>query len=105
MGERDVEATELSFSGEIFCWRGPSPFHFVRVPQEVAEELTDVAREVTYGWGMVPVRMSSGGTVWETSLWPKDGGYLVPIKDVVRQDEDVDEGDVLDLRLTVRRRR
>ncbi len=96
---------ELRFSGEIWWWRGPAPFHFVTVPPEACEEIAEVAAAVTYGWGMVPVRMSSGGTVWETSLWPKDGGYLVPIKDVVRRDEDVDEGDVLDLRLTVRRRR
>lgn len=97
--------SEMTFSGEIFCWRGPSPFHFVRVPEDVAAELHDVAREVTYGWGMVPVRMGAGSTVWETSLWPKDGGYLVPIKDVVRREQAVDEGDRLDLRLTVRRRR
>ena len=92
-------------TGEIFYWRGPSPFHFVRVPEPQAEALRDIAREVTYGWGMVPVDVRTGGTAWQTSLWPKDGGYLVPVKDRVRQAERLDEGDVVTLALTVRPRR
>lgn len=96
---------ELNFSGEIWYWRGPSPFHFVTVPEPQRSEIADIAREVTYGWGMIPVRVRAGKTEWETSLWPKDGGYIVPIKDVVRRAEEVDDGDVLDLRMSVRRRR
>lgn len=103
--DQGVNGSELSFSGEIWYWRGPSPFHFVTVPEPQATEIRDVAREVTYGWGMIPVRVVAGETVFETSLWPKDGGYIVPIKDVVRRAEEVDDGDVLDLRLSVRRKR
>jgi hypothetical protein len=100
-----MEAGELSFSGEIWYWRGPSPFHFVTVPEPQRTEIADVSREVTYGWGMVPVEVHIGGTKFQTSLWPKDGGYIVPIKDVVRRAEEVDDGDVVDIRMTVRRRR
>ncbi|CAN5474565.1 DUF1905 domain-containing protein [soil metagenome] len=96
---------ELSFSGEIWYWRGPSPFHFVTVPEPQRTEIHDISREVTYGWGMIPVRVHVGATEFETSLWPKDGGYIVPIKDAVRRAEAVDEGDVVDIRMSVRRRR
>ncbi len=96
---------DLELTGEIFHWRGPSPYHFVRVPEAQVEVLRSVAKEVTYGWGMIPVELALGDTVWETSLWPKDGGYLVPVKDRVREAEGVDEGDVVTLRLTVRPRR
>ena len=95
---------ELSFSGEMWYWRGPSPFHFVTVPEPQRTEIADISREVTYGWGMIPVRVRTGNTEWETSLWPNDGGYIVPIKDVVRRAEEVDDGDVLDLRMSVRRK-
>ena len=95
---------ELSFSGEMWYWRGPSPFHFVTVPEPQRTDIADISREVTYGWGMIPVRVRTGNTEWETSLWPKDGGYIVPIKDVVRRAEEVDDGDVLDLRMSVRRK-
>ena len=29
---------------------------------------------------------------WKTSLWPKDGGYIVPIKDDVRRAEGLELG-------------
>jgi hypothetical protein len=96
---------DLELTGEIFFWRGPSPFHFVRVPEPQAQALRDIAREVTYGWGMVPVDVRTGSTVWQTSLWPKDGGYLVPVKDRVREAEGIDTGDVVTLALRVRPRR
>lgn len=99
------DSAELTFSGEIWYWRGPSPYHFVTVPEPHATEIRDVAREVTYGWGMIPVDVCVGGTKFQTSLWPKNGGYIVPIKDVVRRAEEVDDGDVINLRMMVRRRR
>jgi uncharacterized protein DUF1905 len=94
----------VEFSGEIWYWRGPAPFHFVTVPPEQSAQLAEVAAEVTYGWGMVPVRGRAGATEFETSLWPKDGGYVVPLKDAVRRAEQLDVGDVVPLRLEVRRR-
>lgn len=92
----------IEFSGEIWHWRGPAPFHFVTVPDGPSAELTAVAADVTYGWGMIPVRVLVGDTRWETSLWPKDGGYVVPLKDAVRRAEDLELGDVVTLRLEVR---
>lgn len=94
----------MEFSGEIWCWRGPAPFYFVTVPEEQSADLQAVSRDVTYGWGMIPVRVKIGSTAWETSLWPKDGGYVVPIKDLVRDAEEIDEGDMVSLRLTVLRK-
>ena len=99
-----MNESELGFSGEMWYWRGPSPFHFVTVPEPQRSDIADISREVTYGWGMIPVRVRTGNTEWETSLWPNDGGYIVPIKDVVRRAEEVDDGDVLDLRMSVRRK-
>jgi len=53
---------------------------------------------------MIPVEVHIGGTKFQTSLWPKDGGYIVPIKDVVRRAEEVDDGDVVDIRMSIRRK-
>jgi hypothetical protein len=91
----------LRFSGDIWFWRGPSPFHFVTVPDEECAELAAAASLVTYGWGMIPVAARIGETAWKTSLFPKDGRYIVPLKDAVRQAEDLDVGDVVTVRLTV----
>jgi hypothetical protein len=91
----------LQFRGEIFYWRGPSPFHFVRVPREESEELRALSSLVSYGWGVIPVRAQIGRSSWSTSLIPKDGGYLVPIKASIRDAEGLSDDDEVALALTV----
>jgi len=98
--ERDHVGMDMEFSGEIWQWRGPPPFYFVTVPEPESLDLQAVSSEITYGWGMIPVRVEIGDTEWTTSLWPKDGGYVVPLKDFVRKAEGLDEGDVVTIRLT-----
>jgi hypothetical protein len=90
---------DLHFSGELWYWRGPAPFHFVTVPDEESAEIAAVARLVTYGWGMIPVALHIGGTETTTSLWPKDGGYIVPVKKHVQAAEELDVGDEVEVRL------
>jgi hypothetical protein len=92
---------DLEFSGDVWFWRGPSPFHFVTVPEDESAQLQATSALVTYGWGMIPVEVLIGSTRWTTSLFPKDGGYVVPLKDLVRTAEGIDVGDTVTLRLTV----
>jgi hypothetical protein len=92
---------DLEFSGEMWFWRGPSPYHFITVPDEESAELHSTAALVTYGWGMIPVRARTGGTGWKTSLFPKDGRYIVPVKDAVRRAEGLEVGDVVTVSLSV----
>jgi hypothetical protein len=92
---------QLAFQGPVWEWRGPAPHHFVTVPEAEAGMLEAVSEMVTYGWGMIPVAVTMGNTEWTTSLWPKDGGYIVPLKAAARRAEKVEVGDVVDLVLTV----
>jgi hypothetical protein len=92
---------KLEFSNELWFWRGPSPYHFITVPDEEAAALESASPLVSYGWGMIPVMATIGKTEWKTSLFPKDGGYLVPIKDWVRKAEDRELDDVVTVRLFV----
>jgi len=92
---------KLTFSGDMFEWRGPSPFYFVRVPDDESQTIRDVASMVTYGWGVIPVTVSIGATTATTSLFPKDGGYLVPIKNSVRLPEKLSVGDIVDVMLSI----
>ena len=91
----------LTFCGEIWYWRGPSPFHFVTVPKKEIEELHSISALVTYGWGVIPVSARVGTTTWGTSLFPKDGGYLVPIRSSVRTAEGLELGDIVGVTLNV----
>ena len=92
---------ELEFADAVFEWRGPAPYHFVWVPEDDAAVISDVASALTYGWGMIPVAVTIGGTDWTTSLWPKDGRYVLPLKDKVRQAERLELGDVVSVRLRI----
>lgn len=92
---------ELEFTDAVFEWRGPAPYHFVRVPEDDALVIQDVAAAVTYGWGMIPVAVTVGQTTMTTALWPKDGTYYVPLKDRLRNAEGIGLGDVVTLTLRI----
>lgn len=92
----------IEFEGEIWFWKGPSPWYFVTVPEKQYRELKAISSFVTYGWGMIPVKARIGKTEWKTSLFPKDGSYIVPIKAVVRKSEKLEEGDTVTIRLSVK---
>lgn len=57
--------------------------------------------EATYGWGAIPAAVPSGGTEWETSLLPRDGGYALPVKKDVRMREQLGEGDTVTVEMSV----
>jgi hypothetical protein len=92
----------FEFDGEIIYWRGPAPFFFIAVPDEDSQYLKAISAMVTYGWGVIPVDVTIGSTTFYTSLFPKDGRYLVPIRAVVRKAEKLEEGDIVAVQFDVR---
>jgi Domain of unknown function (DUF1905) len=50
---------------------------------------------------MIPVLAKIGGTGWKTSLSPKNGRYIVPVRTSVRQADGLELGDVVRIRLAV----
>jgi hypothetical protein len=92
---------DLKFSGQLWFWKGPAPWHFITVPEDECREMATTASFVSYGWGMIPVAARIGETRWTTSLFPKDGRYIVPVKAWVRQAEGLEVGDTVTVRLTV----
>ncbi|WP_420113669.1 DUF1905 domain-containing protein [Pseudactinotalea sp.] len=91
---------QIEFTAEVFEWRGPAPFYFLAVPPAGSERLRALAPMLTYGWGMVPVTARIGAAEWSTSLWPKDGGYLLPLKVRARKAAGLQLGDVATATLT-----
>ena len=89
------------FEGEVIYWRGPAPFLFVAVPERPSRDLKAISAGVTYGWGVIPAILRIGQTEWTSSLFPKDGRYLVPIKMSVQKAENLKVGDTVFIRLEV----
>ncbi len=93
----------FEFDGEVIFWKGPAPWYFVLMPAEQSSDLKEVSTLVTYGWGVIPVQVRVGGTSWKTSLFPKDGRYLIPVKANIRKAEAIEAGDTVHVQLTVGR--
>lgn len=91
----------MVFSGPVWFWKGPAPWYFVSVPEDDCGALEATSGFVSYGWGMIPVTAQIGETAWQTSLFPKDGSYIVPLKAWVRKAEGVEVGHPITIRLTV----
>ena len=90
---------EYSFDSVVIEWRGPAPFHFARIPDDIATEIKLAAPTLTYGWGVIPATVAIGATSVTTSLIPREGGYLVPLKDAIRKPEGFEIGDVITVEL------
>lgn len=92
---------EFVFSGRVIEWRGPSPYYFVPVPEEESADIREVAAMATYGWGVIPVEARIGDVSFRTSLFPKDDGYLLPLKLAVRRPTGLTAGDDVSVKMTV----
>jgi hypothetical protein len=92
----------IEFIGKILFWKGPAPWFFVAIPAKESREIKAISSLVTYGWGVIPVHVRIGKTEFTTSLFPKDGRYLVPIKASVRKAEQLEKGDKVTVQLEIR---
>jgi hypothetical protein len=97
MSEMDFE-----FEGPVVEWRGPAPFYFLRVPEEDSADIKVAAQGIEY-WGQVPVVARIREVEFTTALFPKDGRYLLPLKDAVRKAAEIELDTVVEAALNVGR--
>ncbi len=86
---------EFEFEGAVIEWRGPAPFYFVPMPLQISEEVKKLARTLSYGWGVVPVKARVGGVDFTTSLIPHNGVFHLPLKAVVWRPNGIEVGDIV----------
>ena len=94
---------DFEFEGPVIEWRGPAPFYFLRIPEEESADIKFAARGIEY-WGQVPVVVQISDVEFTTALFPKDGRYLIPLKEVVRKSANIEPGQLLVVALNVGRR-
>lgn len=91
----------LTFTATIIEWRGPAPFFFAPIPPEHTPAIRAAAKLASYGWGCIPITATANGTAFTTSLMPKDGIYMVPLKDKVRRPLGLTMGDDVEIALSI----
>jgi hypothetical protein len=92
----------LRFEGPVVEWRGPAPFYFVAIPAEESEDIKLAAKGLEY-WGQVPVVVRVGEIEFTTALFPREGNYLLPLKDSVRSSAGIELDEVVEVWLSVGR--
>jgi hypothetical protein len=56
---------------------------------------------VSYGWGVIPVEAEIGEVTFTTSLFPRDGTYLLPVKTAVRRSAGLALGDRVKVQIRI----
>jgi Domain of unknown function (DUF1905) len=103
----DDDQTPITARGTVWLWHAEPPakgsWHFMIIDPGAASQIRSVSAGRSGGWGSVKVSAQLGITQWQTSLFPhkQSGGYMLPLKADVRKREHVNEGDEIEVTLTV----
>jgi hypothetical protein len=94
---------EYVFEAPVWEWDGPAAWHFVTVPFEVTDEIDEIMRGRTGGFGSVPVEVTIGSSRWTTSLFPskQHESFILPLKKAVRTKEGLAAGSIAAVTIVV----
>lgn len=90
------------FTAPLWLYPGEAAWHFLTVPEEISDEITELTEGRRRGFGSVRVAVTVGGSSWRTSVFPtKDGTYVLPVKKPVRVAEALTEGSPVETHLAL----
>lgn len=91
----------FEFTAPLWLHPGAGAWHFLCVPPEISDDISDLSAGLRRGFGSVRVAATIGGTSWRTSVFPdsRQGTYLLPVKKEVRKAERLTAGDAVRTRL------
>lgn len=94
---------DFEFDAGLWRWPGNAAWHFVSLPEDLADDIRDRVSGSTRGFGSVRVHVQVGETQWDTSLFPDStsGTFVLPMKKLVREREGFDVGDVIRVHLAL----
>lgn len=94
---------DYSFQGKVYRWRSNEGFFFVSLPLDISEEIREISKGLTNGFGSLKVEATIGQFTWRTSIFPvsKSGAFDLPLKAEVRKANDLQAGSSAVVRLTL----
>jgi hypothetical protein len=94
----------FSFSSKVWLYPGKAAWHFLTLPKNLADEISENFGYFKQGWGSIKVVVKIQETVWETSIFQdkKSQSYLLPIKSAIRKKLDIKENDEITINLEIK---
>jgi hypothetical protein len=93
----------IEVTGPLWLWSSEGgSWHFITIPAEQAVEirLESAASGPRRGFGSVRVAAAINGVAWKTSIFPqKSGGYILPVKAIVRRDAGIAADDIVTVKV------
>lgn len=91
------------FGAEVWEHDGSAAWHFVSLPEALADDIEAAFGHRAKGFGSLRVEVTVGATRWQTSIFPdsKRGTYVLPVKKQVRQAEGLVDGSAVRVALQV----
>lgn len=101
MSESKGTSAAHRFRATVWRYPGKGGWHFVTLPANVATVIRTLYGHQARAYGSLAVSVTIGTTTWKTSLFPdkKSASYLLAIKEKVREEEQIGEGDRIGIRL------
>ncbi|MDF2461199.1 MAG: hypothetical protein K0S68_602 [Candidatus Saccharibacteria bacterium] len=98
-----MEQHTYNFPAEIWLYDGPAAWHFITLPEPVADDIQQRFGHLKRGWGSLRVALEINGVEWETSIFTDKPrrSFLLPLKADKRRQASVTAGDMVEVTLTV----
>ena len=95
--------SSYSFRAELWLYPGEAGWHFLTLPEVIADDLREEAAPLRKGFGSVKVTAEISGHTWQTSVFPdsKSGSYLLPVKKAIRTAARISTGDTVAVNLEI----
>jgi hypothetical protein len=101
---KPTDSLTYRFTGELFVWSGgQANWYFIRMPVKPSKELREHMDGLTNGFGSIRVEVTIEESTWRTSVFPESatGSYLLPVKKQIRKAVEIEEGDDVEVVLSV----
>ena len=96
---------EYELKARVWLYPGMAGWHFITIPEAIAEDIKRQFSDLKKGWGSIPVRVTINNTTWETSIFPdkKTQSYVLPLKAEIRKKENITLEDTITLLLEIKK--
>lgn len=103
MSPKNTRQKRYSFNSPIWRYKSHAGWYFVTLPKPLSKTLRKLHGSSEEGWGRLRVEAAVGKSKWKTAIWydTKLSSYLLPIKFAIRKANQIDEGKILSVKLTI----